>query len=281
QVLKLHQVLGRLQRVQVAAAGLRLALLAGILWFWPWAWPAVVIQWLVLDLANRRLRASSAHYVDFNQDCDPEVRRKLVQLLRQVLPTTIYYSLPAQVPLWLITFLGSTRNVAEVGALGRLSAVLALVGVMFGILVIPRFARLANVRGLLLTRFWQVQAGFVGVGVAVVGLVWLFPAQVLWVLGPQYAGLTDEVVLMAAGGCVGLLSAVSYHLALARGAVLPSLIYIGAMLSVQVLGFFLLDIRTVHGVLLYKLVFVGAEYLLRTVYAVWQLGKGGGADGVR
>ena len=98
-----------------------------------------------------------------------------------------YYAFSSQITLWIVGFVSTTRIVAEVGALGRLSGIFVLMqGAMLS-LVVPRLARYRDPR-LFARRFFQV------VGLALLAALGLFsfsvlePSAILWAIRAKIPG---------------------------------------------------------------------------------------------
>jgi len=190
---------------------------------------------------------------------------------RRTLPGTIYYCLSGHISIWLISIYGSTTSIAEVGALGRLAAILMVLGAVFSTMVTPRFARLPEDRSQLLRGYLQI-CGVIGAIVIVIpGLVRLFPEQVLWILGRNYANLTNEVVLSALGSCLVMMAGQMYTLSLTRLWVLPPWINISMSFLAQAVLILVLDLSSTMNVLWYAVlngiwhVFLQAAYFIYRV----------------
>jgi hypothetical protein len=135
-------------------------------------------------------------------------QKAIVQLAMPVAPGAIFYALQGQISLMLITFFGKTQAVASVGALGRMAQIFALLSQMNLLLVEPHFAKLPAIK---LKSHYLAAVALVGGGaLTIVLLAWAFPWAFLWVLGPKYAGLRVELLLVIANGAIGLLSGVVY-----------------------------------------------------------------------
>ena len=126
-----------------------------------------------------------------------EKRSAIIQLTMPATPGVIFYALQGQISLLLITIFGRTAAVASVGALGRLAQIFTLFLQMNPLLVEPYFARLPKHR-LKMNYLGAVAVAGI-VGLAFIGLAWGFPEIFLWILGPKYAGLRVEVLLVMIG----------------------------------------------------------------------------------
>jgi O-antigen/teichoic acid export membrane protein len=182
-----------------------------------------------------------------------EKRRAIVHLAMPNSPSTIFYALQGQVSLLLITMFGHAAAVASIGALTRLSQIFTIFGQMNGVLVEPYFARLPRAR---------LRANYLG-GLAVVGclcaaliaLARFFPEIYLWVLGPKYANLRFEVMLIMIGGSIRYTSGVMWVIHSSRRFVYWWNNWLIVILTLLVQAVFLWksDLSTVRNVLIFNI----------------------------
>ncbi len=260
---KLQQDIAPLQKIQILANIGRLALLGLTLFIYPFAAVAITAAGGSQLWSNWRLRKISTRYADRTQPADPENRAAILNIVKRVMPSNIYYCLSGQMTIWIISIVGNTDAIAQVGALSRLGILLNIISSFFATVILPRFVRLPNHRKLLATRFLQLQAGLIICSIAIVGLAWYFPNQLLWVLGENYYGLTSEVFLMAAGACASLVSGSTHQLLSGRGIILPPQLFISSAIVSQVIILVLIKPNNVYSILLYGFISSVAIYLIR------------------
>lgn len=271
---KLHQDISGLQKLGVAASIGRLGLLLSSLFVFPWAFVAILAAGLSQLWQNRQLKKISLGYVAWSQRPDLQVRTRIVKMVKRLLPESLYYCFSGQITIWLLSFFGTTESIAQIGALQRLAMVLNFFTVLMNTLVIPRFARLPNNPKLLMQRHLQVITGTMLLNVLVITLAWIFSAQVLWVLGPDYASLTSEVVLVAVNACLGMFYGVCFSASTSRGWVMHPLLLIGTNLLAITAGVLCFNITTLSGILLFNIlvnvvqIFVILVYNLRKISEV-------------
>ncbi len=216
-VARIRQDIIPLQKTKVVTNIGRLGLLSGFIFFFPFAYLAILASAIPQLWANRRMRKNGEQYADFSQKPDPHVRHEILGMVKRILPGAIYFSVSGQITIWLISVFGHTSSISEAGALGRLSMILTTFTVLFNTLVTPRFARLPNDSNLLRNRYVQIIGALFVMGLGIVGLFRLFPSEILWILGKQYANLTTEVVYMIIGSCLSLIAGCAYSLYSNRG----------------------------------------------------------------
>jgi len=270
---KIKQDIAPLQKIQVISNGLRLASIGAIILVLPWAFVVIFVSGLSQIWANIKLRASTLKYADINQPADATHRKEILAFVRRILPGSIYYCASGQITVWLISVFGSTSAVAQVGALGRLVMVLSLFNVVFSTLVAPGFARLANNRKLLLSRYLQIQVILFLLMGLIISVVWMFPSQILWVLGSGYANLKSEVVLNVAGSCLGLIAGCSFSLYTHRGWAIKPIILIPLSIAAIAVSAALIDISTLRGILLMNISVAGFEVVMHMLYSLIMISK--------
>lgn len=267
---KLHQDITPLQKNQVMAGLGRFVLIGITIFFFPWAFIAILGFGIPRVFANLQLRKISDKFADRTQPPNSEDKIAILKVVKRTLPGTIYYCISGQITIWLISIFGTTESIAHVGALSRLTMILTIFGIVLSSLVEPRFSRLKSNRKLLVSRFFQIQLLLFIVTVFILVLVWLFPNQIVFVLGDGYGGLNNELLLMTISGCLSLMSGSVYKLSSSRGIVPPPWILIPTLILIQVLFFAIVDFKEIRGALFFSIYTYSAAWLFRALYfLVW------------
>lgn len=270
---KLRQDIKPLQSNQVGVNIGRLVILGLTAFVFPWAFIAVLAGGVPRIWGNLRLQKISANYADSKQLPDPKIRKKILAYAKRIMPGAVYYCISGQITIWLISIFGTTASVAQIGALGRITMALTLIGTLFSTLVIPRFARLAEDKQILLSRFIQIQVSIFAICIVVVGLVTLFPSQVLWILGKEYANLTNEVVLITIGSSLSLISGITFGLSTSRGLILPPVVNIFGNILIQLTLITILDLSTTKGVLTFSIVNSTSAFCMLLIYYIFRVSQ--------
>lgn len=263
---KLHQAITPLQKNQVNVGIGRLFLNAALLFVFPWTAVALIANGLPRMYGNYRLRHISKPYVDIHQKPDPVVRKEILKIVKRVMPGAIYYALSGQISIWLISLFGQTAAVAQLGALGRFSALLTLFSVLFSTLIVPRFARLSERKSVLLNRFLAVL--LVAAATLFIFLIfcYLFSTQIIFVLGRQYQGLEIDFVLSILGSCINVLAGLSFTLSSGRGWVLRPIFSISISLISIVIGLLIFDISALRSVLNYNIYLATVQFIMNSSF---------------
>ncbi|MFL5745588.1 MAG: lipopolysaccharide biosynthesis protein [Niastella sp.] len=274
-VFKLRQDIIPLQKVQVLNNLGRLVLIAGMLTIFPWAFIAILAAGIPQLWANRRLKESSMAHVNWQQEPDPLVRKEILFIVKRALPGAVYYCLSGQITIWLISLFGNDTAIAQMGALGRLAMALSIFSVLFSTLVSPRFARLPSSKEVLLKLFINIMSCLLLLTILIICFTWLFPAEMLWILGKNYSGLNRELLLYVTDSCLGLLWGSAYILGATRGWNIHPGFSITVSICAIVAGIVLIDVSTVKGVLLLNLFVSIIQVLMYGSYTLLKIIKMG------
>jgi O-antigen/teichoic acid export membrane protein len=238
----------RIQSLDLASAAARLALLgiAAITFLNATvaisiAAFALLVQWWMLQRWIPDLVARDAPQ-------NPQHRAEILSIVKQQTPNTLYFCVQGQISLWLISIFGNTQNVAEMGALGRLTVIFTVVTSVVNSLIVPRFARLQDPKQLR-RLYINVCIGLLAFGLLLVVAAWFFPTQILWLLGSNYSGLETALLLSLVSGILGAVAGSMYSLNTSRGWIVPPLIAIPIGIITQLVLICILDISTLNGVL--------------------------------
>lgn len=250
--LRLRSAIREIQNQAMVSALVKLAIVGIALFVFMNA--AVAIASVVIGYAVQfaMLRRWVRREVDRSASPDPVMRSEIFSVVKRQAPHSIYYCLQGQITVWLISVFGNADRVADVGALGRLAVLFALLSSITVEVVLPAFARIQSMRQLR-RRYFQIAAGYFFVSVLSVAGVALFPQQVLSVLGSQYSGLHAEGVLMAACAVVSTTAGLLWSINSARAWIVPPLLLIPCTIAVQVALISTLNLSTVRGVLLFSM----------------------------
>lgn len=272
-VFKLRQHIIPLQKLQVMNNVGRLVLIAGLLTVFPWAFIALLAAGIPQVWANRRLKVNSVALVNWQQKPDAAVRKEIMYIVKRALPGAVYYCLSGQITIWLISIFGNSMAIAQMGALGRLAMALSVFSVLFSTLVSPHFAKLPAGRATLLKPFLNIMTGLFLLTLLIICFTWLFPHEMLWILGKNYAGLNIELLLYVIDSCLGLLWGSAYILGATRGWNIHPAFSITVSICSIVLGALLIDVSTVKGVLFLNLFVSFIQVLMYGSYTLLKIIK--------
>jgi O-antigen/teichoic acid export membrane protein len=264
-MLRLKDRYGASYRAELTGGGLRLLLALGLMVSGLLrAWLGVLTS--ALGSAAVALLARGEGKPQAADDIRP-YRRQVLRFLLPSLPSGLYFSLQAPLVVWLAATFGSTRNIAEVGALGRLGLVTGIFSSLTGVVFLPRLARISDER-LYRLRYLQFGSVFLTAALALLLAAAVMPDLFLWLLGKHYAGLWRELLLVVAGSGLTLLGGYAVAVNLARSWNRWEGIAVLILAAVQTGLVAVLPLGTTFGVLLFNLYTAAVGLLLQLLITV-------------
>jgi len=250
--LRLRSEIRQIQKQALLSALVKLAIVTGAFFIFMNATVAIFSVVIGYAVQYGMLRRWVHREVDRSAPADPAMRSEIVSVLKKQAPHSIYYCLEGQIMIWLISIFGNAEGVANVGALGRLAVIFALLSSVLAEVVLPAFARIQSVHHLR-RRYIQIVAAYTSLAVLSIAAVAVFPQQILGILGRQYSGLHAEGVLMAAYAVVSTTAGLLWGINCARAWIVPPAVLIPCTIIVQVVLISFLNLSTVKGVLLFSM----------------------------
>ena len=172
---------------------------------------------------------------------------RIWKMVHQFLPSTVFWCLQGQLTTWLISVFATSNEVADLGALNRLSIIFVVFSGPLGQYILPAFARTSDRRRLWLITLALV-VGILAFSGLLLGAALLQGDWFLWLLGTRYANLHQELLLVLAGMAIGNLSGIVWALNNTRAWIRRVWLTIPVTLVSQVVAAFLFDLSTVKGV---------------------------------
>jgi len=250
---RLRLDVGRIQTIDLTGAIARLLALAALLYFFLNGAIALAVGSATLLLQYWMLRRYVAGVIDLAAPENEDDRHAMRGFIRSQAANAVFFCLQGQITVFLISFFGRVNSVAEVGALGRLAMIFAVLSNLLGNVFAPAFARCQTLRKLR----WQY-AAIVGVvacfSLVVVAGAAFFPRPFLFVLGNKYAHLERELLLMVGGAVITALAGTLWSLNSARAWIAGSWLYIPMTLATQLALIPFTNFSSVSGVLVFNLV---------------------------
>ncbi|RDC66088.1 MATE family efflux transporter [Adhaeribacter pallidiroseus] len=269
---KLHQEVVSLQKNQIQVGLARVVLSGLTLFIFPWAFVAILASGIPRIYGNIQLRKVTFQFVTEAKP-DLDISSKILSLVRKTMPGLIYYCVSSQLTIWLLSILGNTASIAQIGALGRISILLNILGVVFSTILVPRFARTSEGNKNLSKKFLHLLMLFIGLCILFISSIYFFSAEILWVLGSNYTNMNFELVLFIIGSCVFACAGFIYSLTSSRGFVLSPYIYITFSVLAIIIGIIIFDVSSLTGILYYNIFVSGVQLSMYTLYAYFKIIK--------
>lgn len=264
--LLIHGRLSHYYRHQLAGAGLRIVVcgvlyLAGGLNAWTTSWVNAV-GLLLIGWLNVR---GSQPFISLPVHPDSAVTRQMIRYVMPMMPGIIFFGFQGQISLFLISFFGQTRSIAEVGALGRLGQIFILLSGFNGAVIEPFMARLPDHR--VLRNYLLIAATAAAICVPICCVGFFEPKLLLLLLGPKYASLQRETGWLVLGSCMGYLVGVLWTMTAARRWIYWTTTWtsIGLILTAQILFLCRFRVDSTLNAILFGLT-TNLAYLVATLF---------------
>jgi O-antigen/teichoic acid export membrane protein len=251
---RLHSDIKRIQAIDLTGSIARLVVLIALVFVFLNASAAMIVGSATLLLQWWLLRRYVTRVVDLDAPENSDDRRAMLGFIRNQAANAIFFCLQGQITIFLISFFGTrASSVAEVGALGRLAMIFAVLSNLLTNVFAPAFARCQSPRRLR----WQF-TGIVGAvsafSAALVAAAALFPQAFLFVLGGKYMHLEHELVLMVGGAVASALTGTFWALNASKAWIAGSWLYVPLTVATQAAMIPFVDFSSVRGVLVFNLI---------------------------
>ena len=204
-------------------------------------------QWMQTKVQRRQTR----QYLENPGEIDPVWKPEFEGAVKNLFPLCLFNCVQGHITTWILSLFAATEDVADVGALARLSIVFTFLGLPLAQLILPRIARTQEPRQLM--RLCLVALGGLltaSLAVSVLGV--LFADQVLWLLGGQYAHLHRELGWFLGSMVLGALANAAWGLCYTRSWVRHAWLHIPLTLVAQAVGACWLDLGRVSDAIVFS-----------------------------
>ncbi len=226
----------------------------------PYAITALLVNFIGVCVSAFVIGRMGGKYLEPAVSHTRQYQEELRKFIVPLIPGVVYFLLQGQISTYLLA-LGSNMNaVAEVGALGRLGQILGLLTLLNGYFIQPYFARISDKR-MFARRAVQAASAAVAILALLTLSVYSFPKLWLLILGPNYQGLSDELLLAMAGAELSILGGLVYTLVIATRVTHGQWWQIVVGLSAQFAFILFVGVRTTSDALLLNLI-PSATYLV-------------------
>jgi len=262
---RLRSDVSRIQTIDLTGAIARLVVLVGCAFLFLDAGVAVLVSSMAFLLQYWMLRKYAAGVIDLNAPENADDRVAMIGFIKNQAANAVFFCLQGQITVFLISFFGSrATSVAEVGALGRLAMIFAVMGQVLTNIFVPAFARCQDAARLRL-QYFTIVAGVAGCCAVVIAAAAFFPNQFLFVLGSKYAHLQRELLLIVASTVLNVLTGALWFLNASKAWVAGAWLYIPLTLATQVALIPYTDFSNVRQVLIFGVISAVPNLLLNMV----------------
>jgi O-antigen/teichoic acid export membrane protein len=213
------------------------------------AWIAAWINTAALFLYGLLCKRKALNYAELPATTKREITRQMFQYSLPAIPSAIFFALQGQISIFLISIFGNTRNIAEMGALGRLGQLFLLLSGFNQMVIEPFMARQPKQR--VARYFLLILLVAVGISTVICLLGFMEPQWILWLLGPNYSQLQHETGWLLLSSCFSYITGVVWYMTTARRWIYWSTSWLTIALIIGAQAVFLSQVRidtTLHAI---------------------------------
>jgi O-antigen/teichoic acid export membrane protein len=202
-------------------------------------------------------------YLDKSATHNNEHQHELIITVKKVLPGSVYALFQGQIAIALLSIFGNNDSVADLGALGRIGMIFAVVSSVMANIIIPRFAQIKQDQ--LKSKYSLIVGIYILFGFVVTGTAMIIPELFLWILGEKYSQLKNEVILIVVSSLLSSLNGYMWSLNAARGWLISPVISVGIGLFIQLIMMIIFGVSTVNNMLMISF-FVALQGVILNFY---------------
>lgn len=193
-------------------------------------------------------RKKAQPYFELNENYKTETK-EMIQYLKPIILSTVFFAFQGQIQIFIISFFGNINNIAEVAALGRLGQVFLFFNAANGLIAFPIIAKSTEKE--LFKKFMLVLGITLLVAASIFSFALIFPQVLLFLLGPKYYHLKNELGIMVFNSCLVYIAGVFYGMNSSRKWVFWGLTWTNliGMVLCEIIGVLVFDVSTTQGVL--------------------------------
>jgi len=176
-------------------------------------------------------------------------KQTIIKYIKLNWHNSVFYTFKGQISIFLIGVFGTTDSIADIGALTRFTLIFMMVKSLIDNIFTPAFGRCQIKKDL--KEMFKNAISLIGfISLIILLLVYLFPNQILWVLGPKYQNLSYELFLVFLTGSLNLLLGTVYAINLTKGWIKYTPTYeIPIDVITLLIGIIVFDVSNLTGVL--------------------------------
>ena len=263
---RLHSKVDRLQQLSLIFSSSRILLLIGgslsILNAAIGAFSSTVAS----GLQNLMLWSDVKDFIDIKAELNEEDRLEILNIIKTQAPTTIFYCIQGQLTVWLISIFGNTQNIAEAGALGRMGVIFSLISSILVTIVLPNFSRTQSYKTLI-RKYNQIIFVYVLLSFAILLVSFMFPKQLLLILGKNYLSLEKELLFFMIASVSNSTNGMLWQVNCAKGWIKQSWLLIPTVIATEFVLLLFLDISNLVGVSIFNALSVFPSFCVNVYMA--------------
>lgn len=249
---KLHHAVLPLQKNQGFVSFGRLALTSLSVFLFPFTFVTLLANGVPRIWGNAQLKKISTSYVDETAGVNETVKRDILNIVKRSLPGNIYYCISGQLTLWLLSFFGTSSDIAGIGAMTRITMLTSIVSMMFNTLFIPQFSKLTD-KSKMIKHLGLYFSFLIAICLVIIFFTWLLDDFILSLLGNSYLGLNFELLLTMTLSCLTLIGGACYGLSSSQGWIINPVLLITTNIFSVVVGLYFFKVDNITDALYFQL----------------------------
>jgi O-antigen/teichoic acid export membrane protein len=258
---RLNSQIKIIQNLDLIFSGSRLVLLCITYFTFLNAAIAAFISMIASGLQSFLIKRWVKGTIDTKADISIEYKKNIVKIIKAQYLIAVYSCVQGQIPLLLLSLFGNTKNIAELGALGRLGIIFTIINSVMTSIVLPGFARCQSSR-LLYRRYCQIILLNCILGFVLVGCTGIFSTQLLSILGEKYNGLHWELTMITFSIIFGHIGGTMWALNSTKGWIKYAWLYPPTTIVTQTLLLFIVNVSNLRGVLIFSIISMIPSFII-------------------
>jgi len=187
--------------------------------------------------------------------------REIYKYITPTIPSALYFSIQLPLVIWLASYFGDVSNIAEVGALGRLSAIVALISGFILNVILPRMANAPGKGDIF--KYVMVWVMIILFGSILLLFTSSYPQLLLILIGDNYSNLNKELFYMILAAIIssGLTYADGINRTMGWLKFYPSTV--GLLIVAQIIFINILDLSKTIDLVLFSLFSILVQLILQ------------------
>lgn len=270
-LMKMQKNLIDLQKNQLKVSIIRFISIVVIIPFSPVSTYAILTNAAPRILGNLELNKKILQFIKIAKEYSKIEEKEIIKIIKRLYPSAIYYSFSGQITIWITSVIGATKIVAELGALNRVSVILSLMTSIYGLIIIPNYAKIKYGKAELKRYTMSIIIVNTLILILFVLFMYLFRFNILNLLGKQYINLSSPFILSVIAGCMNLISALCYSLSIARGWVINPFILVVSNITGTILGVYIYGMHNISDVLQFNVFTASIALAINFLYIFYKL----------
>ena len=212
---------------------------------------AILASTISSGLQNFMIFQSTKKTINLQSKPDKKYKIEIFNVVKTQAPNTVFYCIQGQITILLISIFGNTQNIAEAGALGRISIVFTLISSVMTDIVLPIFSRTQSY-DLLVRKYKQIISAYVFLSFIILLITIAFPAQLLMILGKNYVLLNKELFFFMLSAIIHSISGILWAINASKGWTKQAWMFIPTIIITQIVLLFFIDVSNIIGVSMFS-----------------------------